>query len=365
MALSLELDTMLARHNAEAGFDLEQHYRYLIDKYYEGVPASDKENLLKRILSEEGNKRYAVNKNRNKDDPQYIIDKNGSKIYELDDLKYFPSNKDMEQMEEKGILLPKESFSSTRKKRGLLWRLQRHRHNRHQHNEQFQQQQEQSKQVAAIIQKLAGNDSKISKDLAEILAHTDLDIRIRNWQRPNASVAFKKAAFGEKNNKAVLFVSDKLFNPKNRAALVGFISHEMGHVLDFNARPENARAQYMDGSESYADISGSQLAVNAGLDPRGFGKFMGDDYDNNKEMYEKEPMLYTPSGNYRRENFDVACNIMKQTRHKRLEKGSERTISDKIKEYRGLSSPAPDKPVINHPQNLNYLHYMSERNSGR
>ena len=267
-------------------FNIKKHLCGLTDEYCEGMPENEKAKLLERITSDEGNKKYSVFENRSKDDPLYIVSDKGQKVYELSELSDFPTAEQLNEMEAEGKLLPN---------------------------------QEREKRVDEIIEKLAGNDSKISKDLAEILSKTDLEIRIRNWDRPNASVAFQKSEDEMQKNKAVLMVSDKLFQEENQEALVGFLAHEMGHVLDFAQRPDSAKTQYMDGAETFADIVGTQLAVNAGLDSRGMGKFMGDDYRETKIEYN-----YTPSGTFREETINTAYNSMVKVRDNEKTKDAER-----------------------------------------
>ena len=176
---------------------------------------------------------------------------------------------------------------------------------------------------------------------------TDLVIRIRNWKRPNASVAFQKSE-GETKNKVVLMVSDKLFQGKNQKALVGFLAHEMSHVLDFGQRPDSAKTQYMDGAETFADIAGTQLAVNAGLDSRGFGKYMGDDYRKTKIEYN-----YTASGTFREETINTAYDSMVKVRDNEktkdaksqegTDKKKERKDGLKIMELQGRVSQSTDR----------------------
>ena len=43
-------------------FDLEQHLQNIVGKYYEEVPEEQKNILLKRIVSDDGNKKYVKDK---------------------------------------------------------------------------------------------------------------------------------------------------------------------------------------------------------------------------------------------------------------------------------------------------------------
>ncbi len=324
-------------------FNIEKHLRGLADKYCEGMPEDEKAKLLDRITSNEGNKKYSVFENRSENDPLHIVSDKGQKVYELSELSDFPTAEQLNEMEAEGKLLPNKKYVADNNK-GWFEKIKQARHNK-----KFRQHQEREKRVEGIIKKLAGNDSKISKDLAKILDEneTDLVIRIRNWKRPNASVAFQKSE-GETKNKVVLMVSDKLFQGKNQKALVGFLAHEMSHVLDFGQRPDSAKTQYMDGAETFADIAGTQLAVNAGLDSRGFGKYMGDDYRKTKIEYN-----YTASGTFREETINTAYNSMVKVRDNEktkdaksqegTDKKKERKDGLKIMELQGRVSQSTDR----------------------
>ena len=294
-------------------FNIEKHMRELADKYCEGMPEDEKAKFLDRITGNEGNKKYSVFENRSENDPLHIVSDKGQKVYELSELSDFPTAEQLNEMEAEGKLLPNKEYVADNNK-GLFEKIKQSHHNK-----KFRQHQEEKKRVEGIIKKLAGNDSKISKDLAEILSKTDLETRIRNWKRPNASVIFQKSEDETQKNKAVLMVSDKLFQGKNQKALAGFLAHEMGHVLDFSQRPNSTKTQYMDGAETFADIIGTQLAVNAGLDSRGMGKFMGDDYRKTKVEYN-----YTPSGTFREETINTAYESMVKVQDNEKPKDAER-----------------------------------------
>ena len=328
-------------------FNIEKYLRELADKYCEDMQEEEKAKLLDRITSNEGNKKYSVFENRSENDPLYIVSDKGQKVYELNELSDFPTAEQLNEMEAEGKLLPNKEYVSDNN-RGWLEKFKRNRYNK-----KFRQHQEQEKRVKGIIEKLAGNDSKISKDLAEILSKTDLEIRIRkNWKRPNASVIFQKSEDETKNNKAVLMVSDKLFQGKNQKALVGFLAHELGHVLDFSQRPNSAKTQYMDGAETLADIAGTQLAVNAGLDSRGFGKYMGDDYRKTKIEYN-----YTASGTFREETINIAYKSMVKVRdNERLSVKRKKGRKDglKIMELQGRVSKSTDRTSF-HPNQQTHL----------
>ena len=292
-----------ARETVRKKFKLDEHLGNLADRYCEGMSEEAKAALLARISSFEGNKKYAVNENR-PDGSQYRIAQKGEDgrcIYDLDELKEFP---DINSDEFKSKVYAPDSDE---------------------HNYTVSRAKE-------LLEKFSGNDSKVSQDLKNLLEHSDIEFRVRHdWKYPNGSCAFKEGKFGEKN-KIVICLCD--LGKTGDEALPGILAHELGHALDFSQRPAFARTQYMDGSETFADITGTALAVNAGVDPRGFAKFMGQDYDRKAKSGEGMQMLYSPDGNYRRENFNLAFREMNRAKKNR----EKMTLQDKIDGLRGVSS---------------------------
>lgn len=282
-------------------FNLEKHLLATAGKYCENMGEELKKTILSRITCAEGNKGIK-----------------GKKNYKIKDLAYFPTDKKIKRMEEKGKLwadkvnLPKQS--------GLFTFLRRHKkYDEDALRAEVKKNEEAVEKINQIIKKLANSDSKVGNDLKELLNHTNLTVRIKKWGCLNASVAFKKGEDRGQKNKAVLFVSDEFFKGTNyHEALEGFLSHEMGHLLEFDGRPKGHKTEYMDGCETAADIIGTQLAVNAGCDPRPFGKFMGDHARTTGIVYDG-----TPEGEFREETFNAAYQAISNSTPDKAKKSGQ------------------------------------------
>ena len=151
-----------------ADFDLETHLKNFVGEYYEGL--SGKEELLERIVDEAGNKRYVATENP--EDSQYRFageGENGQKVFELEELKDFP---DLQSDEFKKKVYSTDSYE-------------------HNYTED---------KAEKLVKRLAGNSSKVSQDLKNLLEHSNLHFRVRkNWKAPNGSCSFKKGVNGAKN----------------------------------------------------------------------------------------------------------------------------------------------------------------------
>lgn len=215
------------------GLDLEENFGKLTDKYFVDIPPKEKETLLSRI-NQDNEVRYVS-------DPFEFLST-------VDDA--YPSD-------------------SPEHNRGKLI-------------------------VENLLNKLKGNDSSVSKDLAKLLDkdNTDVKIIIRECKgRFNGNAALKKAKnIGEKNQVIIAMSSAAIYDyPKE---MPGLLSHEAAHLLDFTNRSEEPREGYLThtrGCETFADATGQILAENAGLDCRPFGKFMGDHYRTTNIEFEDSP----------------------------------------------------------------------------
>ena len=315
---------------------LEQHFASLMNKYYSNISEKDRERLISRIISDYGNKRYLKNQNYTGENIEYNIDQNGEKVFKLNDLLQFP---DINSEKE----FPPEKYYS----------------------KDSDKHKEIVKQLKNLETDFSNNNSRIAKDLKKLLNNSEIEYRVRNnWDRPNGSCAFQKARKEGEKNKIVICIFDPAKYKNGNRAMVGVLAHELGHALDFSQRDKKCDGLYMDGAETTADFLGTSLAVNAGYDPRYFGKFMHMDYKKNKEFYNKNPIPYTPPGYYRAKNFYMAYGMIKEAMRKQdtsKEKGNSSKL-DKINELRGLSAPvkAPYRPKTQVLANISSLRYASE-----
>ena len=297
----------------ENNFNLPKHLIALASKYLHDFPKNDFESITSKILQEKGRD-------------------NG--VYELDDLAWWPTEKDMK--------------------------------------EKCPQQNQDEHKIAIIKQYLkdfSGNDSEISKDLKEILDNTDFVIAIRPKEKqptpnggavlPNGGAVFKKGNKGEKN-KAILMVSEVLFEEQNKDKLPGVLAHEMGHFIDFFNRPQgdSIKLKYMDGAETYADIMGVIIAKNAGYNCDGWANFL----QTKSEEGFNPP--HTHSGIHRAKTIYECSAAYDAANKKHQEKATQKNTGvDKIQQLRGISSfvKDTDKPQMT-TVDINTLHlYQSKK----
>ena len=315
-----------------ADFDLETHLKNFVGEYYEGL--SGKEELLERIVDEAGNKRYVATENP--EDSQYRFageGENGQKVFELEQLKDFP---DLQSDEFKKEVYSTDSYE-------------------HNYTED---------KAEKLVKRLAGNSSKVSQDLKNLLEHSNLHFRVRkNWKAPNGSCSFKKGVNGAKNEIVICLCDWQKFGDDE---LAGVLAHELGHALDFSKRPEGCQAQYMDGVETAVDLVGISLLANAGIDSRGFYDFMGKDYDERKEKKEETRMLYTPDGNYRRENYDAAFDVINESGQNQGKGSKNKSVKKQIEELSGRRSsettPYKKQPISR--ESMQGLHYARNFDRG-
>lgn len=287
--------------------DLGQYLKGIVAPYYDKLSENDRSDLLNRITRDEGNKKYVSDGSG-----QYRIAGEGEKgdtIYEVNALKNFP---DITSDEFKSSVYPKDS--------------EKHK--------------EMDSKVKNLVEKFVSNDSKVAKDLKNLLVDSEIEYKVRNdWKYPNGNCAFQKGVKGEKN-KIVICIAD-LDTLNKGDALPQILAHELGHALDFSKRPDSIRCDYMDGSETAADLIGASLLANAGIEERGFSDFMGNDYDEKVKKGQDTKMMYTPDGGYRRENFEKTMSFMRGNK-----KETSKQVAEQITKLRGISgtTKAPHKP---------------------
>lgn len=254
----------------ENAFSLPNHLITLGNKYFQDFPKNDCISITSKILKEEGH---------------------SNSVYDLDDLAWWPTDEDMKKK------CPKETQDPAK--------------------------------IAIIKQFLKDfscNDSAISKDLKEILDNTEFTIAIRPKEQqptPNGGAVFKKGNDGSKN-KAVLMVSEVLFEDENRGILPGLLAHEMGHFIDFYNRPQNdaIKLKYMDGAETFADTIGVMIAKNAGHNCDGWAKFL----QTASEKGLNPP--YTHSGIHRAKTIYECSNAYDNANKKYQEKATSKNTSE-------------------------------------
>ncbi len=330
--------------SSKAKFDLERHLQNVVGRCCEEMPEKEKNELLGRIVSDEGNKRYA--KRHFLFGSELRIDKKrGKKIYEQHDLSQFPDWKS------------DEDFPSNK-----AYSLDSKEH------------QEGVKKIEDLIKKFTANDSNVAKDLKRLLENSEIRYRVLSkWEKPNGSCSFKRAEQKGAKNQIVICVCD--LNKTGDKVLPEILAHELGHALEFSQRPKGAETKYMDGCETAADILGASLLANAGVSSKEFSKFMGKDYRERKKKKLDTEMFYSPDGKYRRTNFILAYKYMYKARRnnfKSLEKENPNKIPEKkniveqIKAHRGLASKktTADKPQSVSAENLKNFGYVSNRNDG-
>lgn len=282
--------------------EFEKYLQGFVETYYENASETDKETLLNRIVCDAGNKRYVVQEGRRR---MADGDEKGDKIYDLSELRDFP---DIDSEEFKSNCLDTNSPE-------------------HKACEA---------EIKDLVARFTGNDSNAAADLKALLAHSEIEYRVRkNWTVPNGSCAFQKGENGTPD-KIVICISDLkrlkkegVLSEINEDALPQILAHELGHAVEFGKRPKEWQTKYMDGAETAADLYASSLLFNCGISERGFSQYMGMDYDKKKEKGEDTRMPYTPDGGFRRDNFIKSEEVMKRA---------------KINELRGLS-PARRQPL--------------------
>ena len=282
--------------------EFEKYLQGFVETYYENASETDKETLLNRIVCDAGNKRYVVQEGRRR---MADGDEKGDKIYDLSELRDFP---DIGSEEFKSNCLDTNSPE-------------------HKACEA---------EIKDLVARFTGNDSKAAADLKALLAHSEIEYRVRkNWTVPNGSCAFQKGENGTPD-KIVICISDLkrlkkegVLSEINEDALPQILAHELGHAVEFGKRPKEWQTKYMDGAETAADLYASSLLFNCGISERGFSQYMGMDYDKKKEKGEDTRMPYTPDGGFRRDNFIKSEEAMRRA---------------KINELRGLA-PARRQPL--------------------
>lgn len=311
----------------EKGFDLEQHLQSVVGKCYERVSEEQKNKLLERIISDDGNKRYIENENHT----HYIDEKHGQKVYDVNDLTCFPdwqSDKDFP---------PNIAYSIGSKE----------------HEDSV-------KKIEDLIKQFTNNDSNVANDLRKLLENSEIRYRVLNkWETPNGNCSFKRAEQKGAKNQIVICICD--LGKTGDEVLPEILAHELGHALEFSQRFKGAEAKYMDGCETAADLIGASLLANAGIKVKGFSEFMEKDYQGRKSENKDTQMFYSPDGKYRKENFDLAYEIIENVKHKDSQfRDTSNTKVNKIKMLRGLAS---DKPRSVSKESLQSLRYVPNQNN--
>lgn len=326
----------------KAKFDLEQHLQNVVGRCCEELPEKEKNELMGRVVSDEGNKRY-VKRYFPFGSGLRMAEKRGKKIYDQDDLSQFPDWK------------ADEDFPSNK-----AYSLNSKEH------------QEGVKKIEDLIKKFTANDSNVAKELKKLLENSEIHYRVLSkWKEPNGSCSFKRAEQKGAKNQIVICICD--LNKTGDKVLPEILAHELGHALEFSQRPKGAETKYMDGCETAADILGASLLANAGVSSKGFSKFMGKDYQDKKKKKLDTKMFYSPDGKYRRTNFILAYKYICKARRnnfKSLENENQNKIPEKkniveqIKAHRGLASKktTAGKPRSVSKENLKNFGYVPNYN---
>ena len=272
-------------------FNLSNHLATLGDKYLQDFP--EKEQIQSRISHEEG--------------------RNNS-VYDLEDLAWWP---DIEDLAKK---CPTKC-----------------------------QNQENISKIKQILSDFSNADTPIAQELKGILDNTDFVIGIcprEHQPNPNGGAVFKRGISGEKN-KAVLMVSEVLFDEKNKDILPGLLAHEMGHFIDFYNRPHGnyAKLKWQEGAETFADTAGVLIAKGADYDCNGWANFLA-----NESAKGNNPP-HTHTGKHRANNIRAVSEIYDRLHSYEKERKKEKTpknysSANIIQELRGISSATkvPYKP---------------------
>ena len=203
--------------------EFEKYLQGFVETYYENASETDKETLLNRIVCDAGNKRYVVQEGRRR---MADGDEKGDKIYDLSELRDFP---DIDSEEFKSNCLDTNSPE-------------------HKACEA---------EIKDLVARFTGNDSNAAADLKALLAHSEIEYRVRkNWTVPNGSCAFQKGENGTPD-KIVICISDLkrlkkegVLSEINEDALPQILAHELGHAVEFGKRPKEWQTKYMDGAET-------------------------------------------------------------------------------------------------------------------
>lgn len=194
--------------------EFEKYLQGFVETYYENASETDKETLLNRIVCDAGNKRYVVQEGRRR---MADGDEKGDKIYDLSELRDFP---DIGSEEFKSNCLDTNSPE-------------------HKACEA---------EIKDLVARFTGNDSKAAADLKALLAHSEIEYRVRkNWTVPNGSCAFQKGENGTPD-KIVICISDLkrlkkegVLSEINEDALPQILAHEWGMRWSLASVRKNGR----------------------------------------------------------------------------------------------------------------------------
>lgn len=244
--------------SASQQFNLQNHLTALGDKYLQDFP--EKEQIQSSISYEEGR---------------------DNSIYDLEDLTWWPGRED----------LAKKCPTKC-------------------------QNQENIGKIKQILSDFSNADTPIAQELKSILDNTDFVIGIRPREqqpKPNGGAVFKRGIESEKH-KAVLMVSEVLFDEKNKDILPGLLAHEMGHFIDFYNRPHGyyAKLKWQEGAETFADTTGVLIAKGAGYDCNGWANFLA------TESAKGNNPPHTHTGKHRANNIYTVSKAYDKLRSKQI-----------------------------------------------
>lgn len=174
--------------------------------------------------------------------------------------------------------------------------------------------------VKALLDQFANGKFKANKDLKKLLADSKVKIVIRNNNKVNANALLEKRP--GQPNQVTIAVCTALFEDANKEILPGLLAHEMGHLLDYSKRPQGHEADQAHACETFADVTGTHIAVGAGLDPRPFGRYMGNHY--RRTLLEFDD---SPRGNYREETFEKTYNVLRQEENTKTQNDTTKNFS--------------------------------------
>lgn len=232
----------------EDGFNLQKHLAEGVEYYCENMSEEQKKNFISRIGK-------------------------GNNIQHLSDLDYFPTDhpEHLKDVYSKDSLMHKKGNAITQE----------------------------------LLKEFCNANSRAGNDLKKILKNSEVDILIRSkWDRPNGSASFKRKGNGNEKDKIVICLSDKMFADEHIDKLPGLLAHEASHILDFKKR-SGGHHQYMDGAETYADITGQVMAAKAGYSSLYWGQFMNDAFNADG----RKKMEFSPDGDFRLRTIETAERI--------------------------------------------------------